>query len=39
MGPMELAEEVSFANDIKPDLDPYPNVLPAIFPDLTPVTL
>ena len=39
MGPMELAEEVPLDNDINPDLDPYPNGVPANCPDLTPITL
>ena len=39
MGPIELAKEVYLDNDINPDFDLYPNVVPAIPPDLTPITL
>ena len=39
MGPMELAREVSMDNDINPDFEIYPNVVPAIFPNLTTTTV
>ena len=39
IGPMEQQEQVPLLNDINPLLDPYPNVVPATPPTLSPITV